>query len=163
MEDEMAIVKRFANRLPVDVVSLIEALGIDYVEEDMGRDSSGRIEIDEPACIITVNGTEGPQRRRFTAAHELGHYLLHRDLMEGQGHLDRLYMEGRGDNPYAPLSPTHEVEANKFAAALLMPAGVLKQRYDPTSDNINELADLCGVSRAAMKIRLRAIGARMRD
>lgn len=160
MQDEMAIVKRHASRLPVNVVELIEDLGIEYIEEDMGCESSGRIDFNEPFCTITVNGAEGPQRRRFTAAHELGHYLLHRDLMEGQGHLDRLYSEGGRDNPYAPLSPTHEVEANKFAAALLMPAGPLRRRYDPDADNVDELADLCGVSKAAMKIRLKSIGVR---
>ena len=160
MRDEMSIVKQFANKLPVNVIGLIEALGIDYIEHPMDASSSGRIDVNEPFSIITVNSEEGPQRRRFTAAHELGHYLLHRDIIDGKGHLDRLYSEGGKDNPYAPLSPSHEVQANQFAADLLMPSGVLKSRYDPATDNVPELANLCGVSLAAMKIRLKSIGVR---
>ena len=107
-----------------------------------------------------MNSDEGPQRRRFTAAHELGHYLLHRDLIDGRVHLDRLYSDGGHDNPYAPLSPPHEVQANQFAADLLMPASRLKEMYDPRNDNLRELAELCFVSIAAMAIRLKSIGVR---
>lgn len=160
MRDDMSIVKDYAQRLPVDIVGLIRELGIDYSEVDMGPHSSGRIDIDEPYCLITVNSTEGPQRRRFTAAHELGHYLLHRDLMDGKGHLDRLYSEGGNDNPYEPLSPAHEVQANQFAASLLMPAATLRDLYDPQIDNVRDLAELCSVSMAAMRIRLKSIGVR---
>tara|TARA_R110002072_G_C7539176_1_gene498086 strand:- start:258 stop:476 length:219 start_codon:yes stop_codon:yes gene_type:complete len=70
----------------------------------MEPSSSGRIDLNEPFCIITVNSNEGPQRRRFTAAHELGHYIIHRDMIDGKRHLDRLYSEGGIANPYVPLS-----------------------------------------------------------
>jgi len=126
----------------------------------MPPDSSGRIDYEEPFCTITVNADEGPQRRRFTAAHELGHYLLHRDLLDGKQHLDRLYSQGGHDNPYGPLSPSHEVQANKFAADLLMPAGPLRVKYNAGTDNVPELAKLCGVSLTAMQIRLRSLGIR---
>jgi len=158
MRDEMSIVQDFASRLPVDVVALIEALGIDYFEEPMPEKNSGRIDYNDPFCMITVNANEGPQRRLFTAAHELGHYLLHRDLLDGKKHMDRLYSEGGNDNPNSPLSPRHEVQANNFAADLLMPSGVLKAEYDPALDNVRALAELCGVSRSAMEIRLQALG-----
>lgn len=160
MRDEMDIVQRYAASLPVDIVGLIEALGIDYIEQPMRPGSSGRIDYNDPFCIITVNSDEGPQRRRFTAAHELGHYLLHRDMIDGIGHLDRLYSDGGMNNPYAPLSPAHEVQANQFAADLLMPKGKLRNAFDPDTDNVLELANMCQVSVAAMKIRLKTIGVR---
>lgn len=160
MVDELEVVKRFAARLPVDVVGIIEALGISYQEYPMETGSSGRIEYDEPFCTISVNRSEGPQRRRFTAAHELGHYLLHRDLLDGRGHLDRLYSEGGSANPFEPLAPSHEVQANKFAAALLMPSGFLRDNYDADADNVPELAAKCDVSVSAMKIRLKSLGIR---
>lgn len=163
MIDEMSIVKDFASRLPVNVVGIFDALKIDYVEEVMPLESSGRIQYEDPFCTVTININEGAQRKRFTAAHELGHYLLHRDLLDGKKHLDRLFTNGGNDNPYGPLSPSHEVQANKFAADLLMPAGVLRSRYNSKADNVRELADLCGVSLAAMKIRLKSIGARPSD
>ncbi|MDC0739342.1 ImmA/IrrE family metallo-endopeptidase [Cognatishimia sp. SS12] len=160
MIDEMSVVNDFASRLPVDVIGIFDALSIDYVEEPMAPGQSGRIHYEDPFCTVTVNATEGPQRKRFTAAHELGHYLLHRDLLDGKKHLDRLFSDSGRDNPYGPLAPSHEVQANKFAADLLMPAGILRARYDPARDNVTELADLCDVSHAAMEIRLKALGIR---
>lgn len=160
MIDEMSVVKDFASRLPVDIVGLIEALQIDYIEEPMARESSGRIDYNDPFCIITVNSSEGYQRRRFTAAHELGHYLLHRDLIDGKQHLDRLFSGGGSNNPYAPLAPSHEIQANKFAADILMPAGPLRMLYDSSEDNVAELAHRCEVSLQAMKIRLKSLGIR---
>ncbi|WP_420863582.1 ImmA/IrrE family metallo-endopeptidase [Algirhabdus cladophorae] len=160
MIDEMSIVKDYASRLPVDVVGIIQDLRIDYVEQPMAKESSGRIDYSDPFCTITVNSNESSQRRRFTAAHELGHYLLHRDLLDGKQHLDRLFSQGGRDNPYGPLSPSHEVQANKFAADLLMPAGSLRAKYNADLDNVPEMAELCGVSVAAMKIRLKSLGIR---
>lgn len=160
MNREMAIVQRFASELPVDAVGLIEALGIVYIEEPMDAGSSGRIDYNDPFCTITVNSGESPQRRRFTAAHELGHYILHRDLLDGRGHLDRLFVDGGNSNPSAPISPSHEVQANKFAAQLLMPSSTLRDRYDAVEDNVSELAMLCDVSLSAMKVRLKALGLR---
>ncbi|MGL4310742.1 MAG: ImmA/IrrE family metallo-endopeptidase [Paracoccaceae bacterium] len=163
MKDEMEVVLRRSQDVPIDIFGLIEELGIVYLEQPMGAGLSGRIDYNEPFCTITVNSEESYQRRRFTAAHELGHYLLHRDLMDGKQHLDRLFANGGRDNPVAPLSPLHEVQANRFAADLLMPINVLRDRYDPIRDNVEELARLFEVSQAAMKIRLKAIGVRLED
>ncbi|NRB01697.1 MAG: ImmA/IrrE family metallo-endopeptidase [Rhodobacteraceae bacterium] len=160
MIDEMSVVRDYASRLPVDVIGIFDALRIEYIEEPMPDEQSGRIFYEDPFCTVTVNANEGPQRKRFTAAHELGHYLLHRDLLDGKKHLDRLFSSGGNDNPYGPLSPYHEVQANKFAADLLMPAGPLRAHFSPSADNVQELADLCGVSKAAMKIRLNSLGIR---
>lgn len=158
--DEMQIVRRYRERVPVDIIGLIRELGIEYREEPMEAGASGRIDFDGFLCTITVNANEGPQRKRFTAAHELGHYLMHRDLIENRGHLDRLFGPPGLDNPEAPLSPRHEVQANQFAADLLMPGHVIRQRYDLDQDNVRQLADLMRVSPAAMKIRLQSLGLR---
>lgn len=160
MIDEMSVVRNFASRLPVDVEAIFEALRVEYIEEPMSPEQSGRIFYNDPFCTVTINANEGPQRKRFTAAHELGHYLLHRDLLDGEKHLDRLFSNGGRDNPYGPLTPHHEIQANKFAADLLMPAGVLRSKYDQGRDNVQELAEMCGVSNLAMVIRLKSLGIR---
>lgn len=161
--NEMDTVRAFRENIPVDVKGLIQALGIEYKEVPMPSDQSGRIDCeadwDDDVYRITVNATEGGQRRRFTAAHELGHYLLHRDLLGEGGHLDRLYSDPV-DNPYAPFSPSHEVQANQFAAELLMPAGRIREMYDQTNDNVIALANAFNVSPAAMRIRLKTLGLR---
>ena len=160
MKDEMEIVTRFSQDVPLDGVGLIRELGINYFEEPMCPHNSGRIVYNKPFCIITVNSEELPQRRRFTAAHELGHYLLHRDLLDGKRHMDRLFADGGRSNPSGPLSPSYEVQANRFAADLLMPKAQLSRRYDALTDNYRQLADTFDVSPAAMRIRLSSLGLR---
>lgn len=162
MKTEMQIVQDFASKLPVDVVGLIEELGILYQEYPLGEGNSGRIDMNDPFFTITVNSAEGEQRKRFTAAHELGHYLLHRDMMDGEGgHFDRLFVARGEDNPYEPFQKEHEKQANQFAAQLLMPREKLSQLYDSVLDNYMELASKCKVSPAAMKIRLGSLGLRI--
>jgi Zn-dependent peptidase ImmA (M78 family) len=82
-------------------------------------------------------------RKRFTVAHELAHYLLHRHLFAAELVDDALYRSG--------LSTPIEAQAKAFAAELLMPWHLLMPVIDkPTS----ELAKIFEVSEQAMKIRL---------
>ena len=65
-------------------------------------------------------------RRRFTAAHELGHFLLHRDRMTAGrwiGDTKETIREGGGSD-----ATDMEREADRFAAELLMPADVCRAR-----------------------------------
>ncbi|MGA0598624.1 ImmA/IrrE family metallo-endopeptidase [Enterovirga sp. CN4-39] len=157
--DEIEIVRQLASgEGPVDVARLIKALGVDYSEQPMAPGVSGKIQRIGDRYRIVVNSKEGPQRRRFTAAHELGHYLLHRDLVGERGHLDRLFSSGSsgvGDI----INPLHEVQANRFAAELLMPSGAVRARAK-TADNPVDLARHFGVSPAAMTVRMESLGLR---
>ncbi len=81
---------------------------------------------------IWVNGTEArawPPRRRFTIGHELGHWTLHRT--GGAVWCRSNAVDPPEDEP-APRRayPPEESEANQFAAALLMPAHLVKRRYE---------------------------------
>ncbi len=84
---------------------------------------------------IYSNGKDPKVRRRFTYAHELAHFLLHKE------HIG----DGLRENPLfrSILSNQQEIEANKLAADILMPLPIL-----------NELAEIFDVSRSAMLIRL---------
>lgn len=154
-EDEDEIIRRHALIPPVDVKAIIKEIGLTYVERDMPDGESGSIEYDGWTCVIAVNKNEGPQRKRFTAAHELGHFLYHRDLLRKHRHLDRLFDEAANRDPAQPLSYQHEVQANKFAASLLMPKKTIENAISSGIDTIRELAELFDVSRLAMEYRLR--------
>nr|WP_281414910.1 ImmA/IrrE family metallo-endopeptidase [Aurantimonas sp. DM33-3] len=144
------------SRPPVNPESILTALGVRFSTAEMPEGASGDIRRRRSGEYeVRVNAREGLQRRRFTAAHELAHYLLHRDLIDEHGHLDRLY-EVRASNPSEPLSPEHEVQANKLAAQILMPATQVKRYYG--MEGLNELAARFQVSPAAMRIRLKALG-----
>lgn len=155
--DEMEVVRRYLQSAPpVDIVSLIRELGIDYREAPLGAGNSGRIDRLGDRFRITVNSDEGPQRRRFTAAHELAHYLLHRDLLR-HGHADRLFGFAATENPTEPFARSHEVQANRLAADLIMPRSSVYKRFSGP-ESIRAVADAFAVSSAAMEIRLKNLG-----
>lgn len=112
---------------------------------------------------IWVNAGEArrwPARRRFTIAHELGHWRLH----SGAEHAEHpVYCRkaaidaeerDRGERP--PL-PEAEEEANVFAAALLMPAALLREQYAACDRDFPRLCRRFGASGAAMGRRLHAV------
>ena len=154
----------FSKEEARDVVGLIRALGIDYEEAAMPAGDSGKIIRSGPGEYrIVVNRNEGPQRKRFTAAHELGHYLLHRHKLGVGEHLDRLFDEARNRNEANPLDYKDEVQANRFAADVLMPRKVIEKYAAPNGSNYAELAQRFDVSRQAMKYRLINLGLRQPD
>jgi len=110
---------------------------------------------------IWVNAGEArewPHRRRFTIGHELGHWCLHR----GDGGAIYCRSSAVAEQPEAapPGLPLSEVEANAFAAALLMPARLLKREYgrrQKSGDDFWRLCEAFGVSGAAMGRRLHAV------
>jgi len=83
-------------------------------------------------------------RDRFTIAHELGHYLL--QYKKGMG------VRAAGRSP-GPSNERVEWEANWFAAGLLMPEDVFREKLTSSNHDIEELAKYFGVSRKAVEIR----------
>ena len=67
------------------------------------------------SCLIQVSQKFGEDWKRFTLAHEIGHYVLHHELIM---HRDRPM---NGAERVSPERPKIEREADQFAAALLMP------------------------------------------
>ena len=157
-ENETFVVSEHLRSAPADVVDLIRKLGISYEEKPMEYGADGRIDFDGNSYKITVNSNQSRQRRKFTAAHEVAHFLLHRDLLRREGHLDRLFDAAGRNNPSAPFTARHEVEANKLAAQILMPRDAIISRMVWEEYNLRRLADAFGVSPAAMEIRLKVLG-----
>ncbi len=126
--------------------------------EEGGGDVSGFLLRKGGKPIIGVNATQHLNRQRFTIAHELGHFFLH----EFDGiHLDKTFHR----NGISSLGvSSQEIEANTFAAELLMPDYMVKRellaiRGDLiTDDAVSQLANHFGVSTQAMGIRLSNLG-----
>jgi hypothetical protein len=107
---------------------------------------------------IWVNADEArqwPTRRRFTIAHELGHWCLHRDAERPvfcrPGSIEPDTREQR-----PPLPPAEE-QANAFAAALLMPARLIQTWHARCKGDLVKLCVTFGSSGAAMARRLPAV------
>lgn len=127
-------------------------------------------------CIL-VNADDPLPRRRFTAAHELGHYLLHfRPRLQSAPDVETYLVqddsgamvreeEKSGDDKALSL-PEMERQANRFAAELLMPEAVCRTAADlyagrfrtPPRFLEHHLARDMLVSREAMRWRLRSLG-----
>lgn len=109
------------------------------------RSVAGYIDIGERT--IYVNGSDPPNRQTFTIAHELGHFLLHRDEVARNPRyaiLMRRPMEVRETDPI-------EKEANCFAASLLVPAEFLEPYRDL---DVERLSRIFVVSRDVIRHRL---------
>lgn len=148
--------------VPVEVVEISRKEGIDILDanfKDIEGDSySGAIVKDGNSTNIYVNREDSTSRKRFTIAHELGHYFL--------GHLkekgERVDLHRKtGYNTDMP----EERLANQFAAALLMNSEIVKINYNilrtaGLADEyiVSKLADLFAVSKSAMRYRLKNLG-----
>ena len=153
-EQHKEIVADFIAEEPVKLAGLAGALGLEVFKSPLKPDVSGLIEPSDSAPSgfrIRINRHEMAERQRFTLAHEIAHYLLHRDKIGG-GVVDNIMYRSN-------LSSTLEVEANNFAADLIMPRALINKRLAElhnldTDDKITALAERFRVSQAAMRIRL---------
>ena len=85
------------------------------------------IYIKDGVPIIGVNSLHHPNRQRYTIAHELGHLELHRQLITSEVHVDKGFPVLMRDPKSATGTELHEIEANQFAAELLMPRTLIEQ------------------------------------
>ena len=138
---------------PVDVMDVARALGARVIPEIVDEEISGGLSRRKDGPVIGVNARHHPHRQRFTIAHEIGHLVLH----EGSDHfVDRTFHR---DSRSSAATDVIEIEANQFAASLLMPRTFLeadlKGMYKPVrSEKVEELARRYGVSQQAMTFRL---------
>lgn len=77
----------------------------------------GMLVLDEYETTIVYNSNHSPERRNFTIAHELGHFLLHRNKQS--------QFVDRADNMLDNTINEFEMQANAFAAELLLPESVI--------------------------------------
>ena len=143
------------NNIPLEIVSLANSLGIEvYKAFNMDADTSGAIINKNENYIIYTNANEPVYRRRFTVAHEIAHYMLHKDIIDN--HLDGNLTDaiGIGGIMYrSKLSSIFEKDANKLAEEILMPLEKIKELYLKYND-IRKLSEEFDVSEQAVKIRI---------
>ena len=146
---------------PVPVEKIARALGVRVHRLPFEEDLSGMIYLDGKTPIIGVNAQHHPNRRRFTVAHELGHLLLHRKALAGKVHVDRRFPVLMRDATSASGLDSREIEANQFAAEMLMPLSLLlpeiqrKKAFDIDDDKpVTEIANRFRVSKQALQFRL---------
>lgn len=150
---------------PVDLEKVADTFGVKISYQDLeNRELSGLLSISDDGAMIVVNAEHHLNRQRFTIAHELGHYVLHANqgtklFLDAIYHRSSVSSEG---------TDSMEIEANRFAAELLMPIHFLKQAIAEEEDRdlliasngkdqrdlVKGLSTKFGVSPAAISIRL---------
>lgn len=148
------------NKVPVDVEAVADYLGLEIVPRRFPAEdrTSGALLRRDGSAIIVVNAAHAPVRKRFTIAHEIGHFVLHDDEV----HVDQFRNEKSSDGTHAK-----EIEANAFAAELLMPEEIVTKlvgrfsmmALDPeTEEHVKKVARQLEVSAEALTIRLATLG-----
>jgi Zn-dependent peptidase ImmA (M78 family) len=151
--------------IAVDMIAVAEGLPI--IEHTFAGDVAGALISGNGSSAIAVNSAQHLHRKRFTIAHELAHYLLGHQK-DGEDHIDWKFSILRRDGKSSEGSDLKEIEANIFAANLLMPrqflhadltaqAG-LNGEVDVSDELIQGLAKKYKVSERAMTFRLINLG-----
>jgi Zn-dependent peptidase ImmA (M78 family) len=145
------LAKSNISKPPVPVEKVAEAEGFTIIREYLESDLSGFYIKQMGVPTIGINVAHAPVRQRFTIAHELGHALLH-----ANEHYDR---EFRRDQMSSSAVDPDEIEANAFAASLLMPAEWIREEWAGTTDLLDDqwlvrTARQFGVSTQSLMYRL---------
>lgn len=150
------------KQAPTPVEEIAHKLNINVIEYNLGDSASGVLFINKEMATIGYNPQDPIARRRFTIAHELGHYIMHRDFNNLFVDKDFMIKKFRNSNSsYTAKEYRQEQEANAFAAALLMPKHLIEVEmvkediYDLNEmELITQLAKKFQVSIAAISFRL---------
>lgn len=155
------IINEHLESAPVDIFEMAARLGIDVQQKSMDDACSGALIKSEDGYVIQVNKDHSENRKRFTVAHEIAHFLLHDDLINDGIYDNAAYRSDDGrSNPN--IDQTHETQANRLAAKLLMPIELIDGLREEGVVETHALANRLGVSEQAMAIRLLGIDHRKR-
>jgi len=157
------LVKHRVTAPPVQVEQIALTEGIKIVRSAAEWSESGFLLREGHSTIIGINSRNARKRQRFTIAHELGHWLLHKGkpLI-----VDQSVMVNKRDKLSSQATEPEEMDANYFAAELLMPrsftleaiARHMKTGIGSRDELVTALAKDFDVSADAMGYRLMNLG-----
>ena len=133
--------------VPIPIGAISRALGIEKIAfvRTYGFEGCLIADCNKPGGMIVANGTSHLVRRRFTVAHELGHFLLEHH-QENPTELSRLSSDTTVYR--STYSVNEEKEANRFAASLLIPS-----RFVPRNLLESNEADIAVILRLAKRFQ----------
>jgi Zn-dependent peptidase ImmA (M78 family) len=138
--------------IPVDPVAIARAAGLRVLDAPLNAETMGAL-IKQPGQdpTIMLNENDSSNRRRFTCAHEIGHFVRRSEEADEYTTIDlRNGLSETGKDP-------DEIYANEFAACLLMPEDDVRASHASGLDDL-EMAIRFRVSREAMQYRLKNLG-----
>lgn len=157
------------SRPPVAVEQIAQTLGAQIVYSNFNGEVSGLLVRKGGSIIIGVHSEQSEKRKRFTIAHEIGHLIMHEVTGDEDVHVDKTFRVDLRSPKSSTAEDVGEIEANAFAAALLMPEDMIRNDVRKLtldfedSGRIHELAERYMVSDQAMTFRLLNLFNRERD
>ena len=159
-----ALLQRFNIHMPpIDPEAIAISLGISVDKLPFSQELSGVLVRSPERTAIGINKNRPKKRQRFSIAHELGHYVLEHN---GELFVDQTVLNKRDTKSQIAVDP-QEIEANAFAANLLMPQHMMLDALFETAGSnhnitrsalIEQMAKKFNVSNAAMEYRLINLG-----
>jgi Zn-dependent peptidase ImmA (M78 family) len=147
-----AFLRRFGLDSRERLAEIAEAIGIEvlYRPAESFDGALLRIRDAQRGYIVINSRIREESRRRFTLAHEIGHFVLP-GQQEVSAPCKQQKIENWEEDLYRP-----ELEANRFAAEILMPRGIVAEfcQSEPSLESIRSIAQLCGTSLTASAVRL---------
>ncbi len=147
------IKERGITALPVDPIALARGLSIEVMAKPASAQgvSGMLLRLGNNFGIAYATHIDNVGFQNFSVAHELGHYFL-------PGHVDAVFADGDVHESHAGFASgdRYEMEADHFAASLLMPRLLFMDAMRTAGDGlkaIEKLADLCRTSLTATGIR----------
>ena len=154
--DIRELIAKYQEEIPVPVGKLAKELGLEVNAATLPANISGEIKEVQPGVIrIRVNRHDVKARQRFTLAHEIAHFLLHRDLLISGIQDDVLYRSNQSNKI--------ESEANALASDILMPStkvmSLANDKYNDLSGEtlIESISKDLDVSSTAFKYKYKKI------
>ena len=125
-KDIVTKAEHLANRYsvpPIPVLEIAEREGIDVVLVDIDQhEKTVAGFVDFAGSRMFINNALSNEQKAETMAHELGHWLLHKEVFAAEP--EKYAIMPRFTRP--DLTSQYEIEANKFAAHLLIPSNLLE-------------------------------------
>ena len=149
------------NGIPVDPFAIASRLGIKVLVGSFADDAvEGVLRTFKGQTQILVRIASNLVRQKFTVAHELGHFALHLPYVSSPREDGEIFVDNsiqlyrKSSRPRTdPSEQRREFQANRFAAALLMPAEEVKHRAN-SGLSVLALAKEFGVSEQSMTYRM---------
>lgn len=144
--------------IPINIVAVARFFGFSVYESTLNDNLSGLIMVDKEPLkgyasnkIIVVNARHSTKRKRFTVAHELGHYFLNEKAQQCFAHRD-----------IAGAYNREERDANQFASVILMPESKVREcvknhTFAGILELVEFIADTFNVSKEAAQVRLQKL------
>ncbi|MBF2755934.1 MAG: ImmA/IrrE family metallo-endopeptidase [Gammaproteobacteria bacterium AqS3] len=152
------ILERHLSDTPIRLGEIARELGIAVTMSGLPMGISGQIKKEGNQYVIRVNRDESFERQRFTIAHELAHYFLHRDFIEHspdgiqEGVLYRARVPGQNKR-----------ETIRLAFSILLPAELIRREFSklksqvPEGELSEQMAANFQVSHSLMKAYLKKL------